>query len=129
MHDSNSRSAGPIGLARKAALTGIAALENRGELLFVEFQEEKNRVIELLIWAVVVCFLGILFITTFTATIIWLFRSDLRLYAAAGFCLLYFVGSILAILNLKALAKKCPPAFSDSIAELKKDREWLESLK
>lgn len=118
-----------ISLIRKAALTGLAALQNRGELFFAELQEEKNRAIESLIWAVAACFLGMMFILVLTATIIWLFPEDLRIYAAGGFCLIYLAGTVLTLLNLKALIKNSLPPFSDSIAEARKDREWLESLK
>jgi uncharacterized membrane protein YqjE len=118
-----------ISLIRKAALTGVAALQNRGELFIVELQEEKNRAIESLIWTAVAGFLGIMFVLVLTATIIWLFPEDLRIYAAGGFCLIYLVGAVLALLNLKALIKNSLPPFSDSISEISKDREWLESLK
>ena len=35
----------------------------------------------------------------------------------------------LALLNLKALAKSASTPFAGSIEEIKKDAEWLESLK
>jgi len=129
MNEPESNPPNLIGLLRKAALTGVAALHNRGELFFVELQEEKNRAVESLIWAVAACFLGIIFLLVLTATIIWLFPPDLRVYVAGGFSLLYLLGTVLALLNLKALIKNSSPPFSDSIAEFRKDREWLESLK
>jgi len=129
MDESNSHAPSLIGLARRAVLTAIAALQNRGELFIVEFEEEKNRALELLIWAVAACFMGMMFLAVLTVTVICLFRPDLRIYAAGGFCVLYLLGAVLALLNLRALSKNCPPPFSDSIAEMKKDREWLESLK
>ena len=116
-------------LTRKAVLTGLAALQNRGELFLVELQEEKNRVIELFIWIVAVCFLGMMFAIVLTATVILLCPEGQRVYVAGGFCLLYLLGAILALLNLKAQVKGLSTPFSDSMAEVKKDREWLESLK
>jgi uncharacterized membrane protein YqjE len=117
------------GLVRKLVMTGLAALQNRGELLQVELQEEKNRVVELFIWAAVACFLAFFFVVVLTGTIILLFPDDLRIYAAGGFSLLYLVGAVLALLNLRALVKSAAMPFAETMAEVKKDREWLESLK
>ncbi|MDB6065727.1 MAG: hypothetical protein JWR26_1935 [Pedosphaera sp.] len=120
---------GLFSLLRKLAMTGASALQNRGELFLVELQEEKNRVIELFIWAAAICFFGVMFIVVLTATIIFLVPEDQRVYAAGGFAVFYLVCSILALLNLKALVKSASLPFADTISEVKKDREWLESLK
>lgn len=120
---------GVISLVRKLARTGLAALQNRGELFLVELQEEKNKIVELFIWVAAVCFLAMMFVIVLTATAILLFPSELRVYAAGGFCLLYLIGAVLALLNLKALIKNAALPFHETIAEVKKDREWLDSLK
>jgi len=116
-------------LARKVVVTGFAALYNRGELLQIELQEEKNRVVELFIWAGTVCILGLLFLLVLTATVILLFSEAYRVYAAGAFCVLYLLGAVLAFLNLKALIKDATLPLANTMAEVKKDREWLESLK
>lgn len=118
-----------LSLLRKAALTGLGALQNRGELFLVELQEEKNRVVELFIWVAAVCFGGIMFMGVLTATIILLVPRDSRVYAAGGFALFYLVVTILALLNLKALVKKAALPFSSTVDEVKRDQEWLDSLK
>jgi uncharacterized membrane protein YqjE len=129
MIESAASPPGIFTLLRKLGLTGLSALENRSELLLVELQEEKNRTIELLIWAAAVCFLGMMFVVVLTGTIIFLFPAEWRIYAAGGFCLLYLAGTIFTLLNLKALVKSAAVPFADTIAEVKKDRQWLESLK
>lgn len=129
MSEFNGNAPGLITLARKMGLTALAALHNRGHLFLVELQEEKHRAIELLIWAMTAFFMAIMFVAVLTATIIWLVPSEYRIYAAGGFCILYLAGAVFALLNLKGLTKACPPPFSDSIAEVRKDREWLESLR
>src|SRR5579872_2759474 len=129
MRNSDSTAPSLSGLLRKAALTGLGVLQNRGELFLVELQEERNQVIELFIWAVAACFLSLMFMLVLTATIIFLFPEDIRVYAAGGFCILYLLGAVLALLNLKALVRNASLPFSDTITEARKDREWLESLK
>ena len=120
---------GLIHLFRKIGMTGFAALQNRAELVAVELREENLRVVELFIWGLATCFLGMLFLLVVTGTIIFLFPEGARIYAALGFCVLYLAGAVLALLNLKALAKSASTPFSNTIDELKKDSEWLESLK
>jgi uncharacterized membrane protein YqjE len=118
---------GIAALARQMLATALSALHTRGELFITELEEEKTRVVELLIWAMAAGFLGMMFLALLTGVVIFLFPRDLRIYAGAGFCLLYLAGAIVALLNLKALIKTGPPPFNDTINELKKDRACLES--
>ena len=114
-------------LIRKLIATGVAAVRNRGELFLVELQEEMTRVMELFIWICALCFLCMMFLVVLTGTVIFLFPEDKRIYAAWGFCGLYLLGAILVWLNLRALLRSEPAPFSDTLAEAKKDSEWLES--
>lgn len=120
---------GLFSLFRKIGITAFSSLQNRAELLAVELREENLRVVELFIWGLATCFLSMMFLVVATGTVIFLFPAGSRIYAALGFCLVYLVGAVLALLNLKALAKGAATPFSDSIEEIKKDAEWLESLK
>jgi uncharacterized membrane protein YqjE len=125
MTGGESNPPGMADLLRRAARTALGALQNRGELFLVELEEEKNRAIELCIWGAAVVVMGMMFLMIFTATIILLFRDDLRIYAAGGFCLLYFVGALFALRNAKALWKSSPSPFANTIGEVKKDCECL----
>jgi uncharacterized membrane protein YqjE len=120
---------GLFSLFRKLGVTAFSSLQNRAELLAVELREENLRVVELFIWGLAMCFLGLMFLIVATATVIFLFPHDLRIYAALGFCVLYLAGAVVALWNLKALAGTAGTPFADSIEEIKKDAEWLESLK
>jgi uncharacterized membrane protein YqjE len=129
MADEDPTTPGLPGLVRKLLLTGLAALQNRGELFQAELEAEKHRSLELFIWVAAVCFLAFMFLAVLTAAVILMFPDHLRVYAAGGFALLYLLGVVLALLNLKALIKSAGSPFADTMSELKKDREWLESLK
>ena len=119
---------GITALGRQMLSTVLSALHTRGELFVTELEEEKTRVVELLIWAMAAGFLGMMFLALFTGVVIWLFPTrELRIYAAAGFCVLYLAGAVFAFMNLKSLIKHGPPPFTDTINELKKDRACLES--
>jgi uncharacterized membrane protein YqjE len=81
------------------------------------------------IWIALICFAVILFAVVLTATIILLVPDESRVYAAGGFALFYLVVTVLGLLNLKALVKSAALPFTSTIDEVKKDRQWLESLK
>lgn len=113
-------------LLRKLAATGLGALRNRGELLTVEWQEEKARQVHLAIASVALMAFAFLATALLTAIVIFLFPQDKRLYVAGAFALLYVGGAVWSGFTLKRLFKSQP--FSESLNQLKKDREWLDSF-
>lgn len=126
MAEANHQPPGFATLTRRLALTGLGALRNRSELLTVEWQEERARLTELLVMVVGFVFLGMMGVMLLTATILFLFPEEKRIYVAAGFAVLYLLGTILAWFGLKSLLKHEP--FAETLDQVKKDRVWLESL-
>jgi uncharacterized membrane protein YqjE len=118
---------GLAALAEKVLGTGLGALRNRGELLLVEWQEEKARLTELLVLAVCLIFLAVMAMMLLTATIIFLFPQAVRVWVAAGFTVLYLGGAAWAVFGIKSLVKREP--FSETLNQVKKDKECLESLR
>jgi uncharacterized membrane protein YqjE len=105
----------------------VGALQNRGELLAVEWQEAKIRTTEILFWAFATAILAMAGLLLLTVTIILLFPADLRIYAFAGFTVLYVIGAVVAFFNVKTLLRHEP--FAESISQVRKDSVWLDSLK
>jgi len=126
MAENNHHFPGFIAQLRKIGHTALGALQNRGELLAVEWQEAKMRTTETLFWAFAAAVLAMAGLLLLTVTIILLFPADLRIYAFAGFAVLYFIGAVAALFNVKALLKQEP--FAESISQVRKDSVWLESL-
>ncbi len=114
-------------LLTRLAHTGYGLIQNRFELLTVEWQEERARMAELLVWTCGVLFLAMMALLLLTGTIIFLFPQELRIYIAAAFTVLYLAGAIVAWLVLRSLLRSRP--FAESIDQAKKDRQWLESLR
>jgi len=125
--ESNGNGPGLGRLVQRLTSTTVGALHNRVELLAVELEEEKGRLLQMVIVGVGVLFLVMMFLVTFTATIIFLFPEAYRIYALGGFCLLYLAGSGVALFSLKGVLKEKP--FAETIRQVKKDAEWIESLK
>jgi uncharacterized membrane protein YqjE len=114
-------------LTRKTLTTGLGALENRAELFMVEVEEEEARLIRLVVFGIGGLFLALLTLMLVTGTIIFLVPEPQRVWVALGFAVLYLGGTIAAILALKAQLKRVP--FSESLRQLRKDRELLDVFK
>lgn len=126
MAENNHEPPGLSGLLRKIGRTAFGALHNRGELLALELQEEKVRLIELFAWALGLLFLAIMTALSLTATIIFLFPPEDWRYVAAGFTVLYLIGAAIVFFVVRNLLKR--PALPETMAQVRKDRVWLESL-
>jgi uncharacterized membrane protein YqjE len=127
MLGSNNHSPGLTTLVRQLVRTGVGAVRNRLELFVVEWQEERSRMMQALAWSVGLILATVLAVLLFTATIILLFREDLRIYVAAAFTVIYVIAAFLALVGLRNVLKRTP--FEDSIGQVQKDRAWLESMK
>ena len=106
-------------LGRRLGKTALGALGNRGELLAVEWQQEKGRLTQLLILSIALMFLAILGALLLTLTIIFLFPETAWKYVAGAFALLYLGGAAGIVFYVKTLIKQEP--FSETIAQVKKD--------
>ncbi len=118
---------GLISLLRRLLATAAGALQNRAELVAVEWQEEKARLTEVLLWSMIFVFFGCMGVLLVTAIVIFLFPDNLRVYVAAGFAVVYLAAAVAAWLGLKSLLEREP--FSETVDQVRKDRAWLEGLK
>lgn len=118
-----------LSILRTLLHTTLDTVQNRVDLFAVELREEKLRLTTLLLWAGAVLFFACMAAVVLTLAVILLFEGQARTYAAAVVGLLYLAGAIVAYRSLRAWLKKQPQAFSESSEQLKKDREWLRSLK
>ena len=69
-------------------------------------------------------FLGMMGLLLLSATIIFLFREEYRLFVAAGFTVLYLGGAAFLFFSLKSLLKQEP--FEETLTQFKKDRALLD---
>ena len=100
-------------------------LQNRIELFAVELEEQKVRVMRLLLLAAVTVLLGNTAVLVLTAAIVALAGETAWKIVLAGFAIFYLLAAIVAALFLRRELRSAPPAFQDTVAELGKDHEWL----
>ena len=118
----------PLGIqatARRLLGSVLALVENRFEIFSIEFSEERLRARQAMLWfglafAVTLCALGLLTITL--AAVAW------HLAAFAGLvvltALMLAVAGTMVWLAWKKTGDR-PPPFQATLAEFRKDREWL----
>lgn len=108
-----------------STLTSIAA--TRLELLANELQEERLRLAQMLLFALVALFcfsVAILLLVMFVVVAFW---DEHRLAVLGGFSILFFLSGTLTAVLLRSKARAGSRLFSASLAELAKDREQLEA--
>lgn len=103
----------------------LGGLQNRFEILAIEFQEEKSRLFELLFWACLALFSAIMGILVGTIALIYLFDPENRGYAAIVFAVVFGMGTAWAFSQIRSRLKSSPPPLLSTIAEIKKDRESM----
>ena len=114
---------------RKACDDGLAAIGNRVELFGLELREEKCRFLEMVVLVLAAFFLSMMAVLLLSATVVLAFKAEARIYVAATLCVLNIAGAAWAFLVVKKRVKGDAAAFSETTAQLRKDREWLDSLK
>ena len=110
---------------RRLLQTFAASAENRFELLTVEWQEERGRLIEALILAGIVLILVLmtLMVGTITVVVVCVRHNRLDLVIAMG--LVYLIATIACYWHLRNRLKNWAP-FAATLAELKKDKACLD---
>jgi uncharacterized membrane protein YqjE len=127
MDDPAGASDGVLGSLRRLLDTGLSIGQNRLELLAVELQEEKLRLVQIFILVSAVVAFALMSLTMLSLTLVVLFWESSRLAVLGGLSLFYLLatGASWRVLS-KRLGRQSAP-FSGSVAEMKKDKEWLDS--
>jgi uncharacterized membrane protein YqjE len=127
MPDDQSRPRGVLESLRKIGDNSVALLQNRLELFGLELQEHKERLVKVLLLAVGLLFLGNMAALVVTVTIVVLAGPEARKPVLIVLSLLYLLATCVAFFALRKELRGCPPPLSDTVSELKKDRDWLSS--
>lgn len=102
----------------------VGLLRERIELISVELQEEKYRLIRFFIWMSAAVFAGVMTLLFATLTIVYLFWESARLAVLGGFTIFYGAGLVCVIIFLRRTFTH-PKPFDATIETLKEDQECL----
>ena len=118
-------SSGLMASAKRLLSTLISVATTRLELLANEWQEERLRITQMLLFALfaVFCFcMGVLLLVLFIVVLFW---DEHRLAVLAALSLLFFLSGGLLVMLLQSKLRQGSKLFSVSLAELTKDRKSL----
>ena len=123
MADTQHSSPGLLKSLRSVFARLIATFQTRAELFAVELQEERYRLIELLLMAGVALLLAGVGLLLLSLTIILVFAEPYRLYVALLLVLLYAGAAAALVWKIRHKLRDEP--FSETIGQLKKDWDCL----
>lgn len=124
---SASASSGFIGSLRALADGLLASAQERLELFGVELQEEKFRLIQIIVWISAAIFAGGMAITFASITLVYLFWESARL-AVLGTLTLFYSGALVAVIvAFRRYLARQPRPFAASLQEIKNDRACIRT--
>ncbi len=114
-----------LAAASRISATLVAMVGTRLELAAVEFQEDARRLLGYLAWALLAVFLAAGAIMLVALFVILLFWDSYRLQAVAGMTVLLGAAAFLIVTSVRAKLNAQTPLFAATLAELRKDVEYL----
>jgi len=103
----------------------LASVQDRLELLAVEWEEEKFRLIRTFIWISAAVFAGMLMVTFASLTLVYLFWDSARLAVLGGLTLFYAAALAAIIIALRRYLARQPSPFAGTRQELGEDRACI----
>jgi len=103
----------------------FASVHDRVELLSVELQEEKFRLIRTLVWVSAGLFAGGMALTLGSVTLVYLFWESARLAVLGGLTALYAGACLVLVLTLRRYVARQPRPFAATLQELAADRACI----
>ncbi len=117
--------AGLMASLRRLASTLMAMAHTRAELLANEWEEERLRLSQMLLYGVLALFFFGLAILLLTGIIVVLFWASHPVAAMGALAAVFLIASVVAGSVVRALYRKKPGPFSATLAELATDRDRL----
>jgi uncharacterized membrane protein YqjE len=124
MEDTSDSSSGLTGSLADLGDTLLGTVQERIELIAIELQEEKCRLLRLIIWMSAAVFAGVMTLSFATLTVVYLFWESARLGVLAGFTMAYGAALAWVIITLRKAFNQSRPLDS-TIKTLKEDRECI----
>lgn len=105
----------------------VGSAHDRIELLSVEIQEEKHRIIQLLIWVGAIMFLSFLVVVFASLVLVAIFWDTARVAVVSGLAGAYLISLIAVVVAFRRFMSRQPKPFAGTLAELQEDRACLRT--
>ncbi len=103
----------------------VAGVHSRLELLSLELQEEKYRLIQTCFWIGAAMFAAMLALTFLSITLVYLFWDSARLAVLGGLTIVYLGGFIGIVVGFRRYLARQPRPFAATLEELQEDRACI----
>lgn len=103
----------------------LATVQDRVELVSLELQEEKFRLVQTFIWISAAMFAGVMALTFTSLALVYLFWESARLVVLGGLALFYGGASLAIIIAFRRYLARQPRPFANTIEELNEDRACI----
>ena len=123
--ETKAHAGGLLASLQRLLATLLDIVQTRVAIVTTEFEEERERLRELVVFGLVALFFVSLGIVLFTLFVVMLFWETHHLYVMGGFALLYLGLGVVAGISLRHRLKSRPRLFATTLAELSKDRDQL----
>jgi uncharacterized membrane protein YqjE len=117
---------GFIDSARHLGAGLLQSVEDRLELFSLELQEEKFRLVQIIILVSAAVLAGTMALVFFSLTMVYLFWASARLAVLCGLTGLYLVAFIAVVVAFRRLIARQPRPFSALQRELAQDRACIQ---
>jgi uncharacterized membrane protein YqjE len=105
----------------------LAGVQDRLELLSLELQEEKFRLIKTFLWISAAVFTAIMAITFVSLTVVYLFWAGARLAVLAGFAAFYAGATVAIVVAFRRFLARQPSPFAATRQEIGNDRACIRN--
>lgn len=125
MRETEGTPSGLLASLQRLVAALLEILQTRLEIVATEFEEERERIRELVLFGFLALFFtsfGLLLLTLFIVVLFW---DTHRLYVLGGFTLLYLALGFIVGAVLRQRLRTRPRLFATTLAELSRDRERL----
>lgn len=119
--------AGWIGSLRGFADGVVGSIQDRLRLLAVELQEEKFRLVEILLWIAAIVGLGFLAVIFASLVLVFVFWETARLPVIVGLAVAYISALITVVIGFRRYLARQPKPFAATLNELQEDRECFRA--
>jgi uncharacterized membrane protein YqjE len=127
MEKESPASSGLLGSFRTLGDALVATLQDRLELVSVELQEEKFRLIQIFIWISAAVFAGMMAITFASLTLVYLCWESARLAVLGGLTLLYAGALVTIVVAFRRYLARQPRPFTATLQEIGEDRACIRT--
>lgn len=127
METANSRPPSVLGSLRSLGDGLLASVQARVELIAIELQEEKLRLIQTFIWISAAVFSGLLAIVFASLTLVYVFWDSARLAVLGGLALFFAATAVVVVVAFRRYLARQPRPFAATLEEIGEDRACIRN--